>query len=449
MLLVVNGFLAVVAFVFSFLVWQRLITPLILLAFTFLLGTGAAFMAPAWQAIVPKLVPRNELSAAISLNSMGINISRAIGPALAGVLIVSLGVASPFLLNAVSILVIIAALIWWKPPEEQPRRLPPEHVLPATLSGIRFAMNNRELQLTMARAAGFFLFASAYWAMLPLIARDVLQGGATLYGLMLGAIGAGAVLGALLLPELRKRAGPDHIVAGGALGTAIVLFLFAFAPLPALAVGASLLAGLSWIAVLSSLNVAAQTALPDWVRARGLAMFLTVFFGSMAFGSAFWGQVATATSVSTTLVIAGVGALCAIPLTWWAKLARDTNKELTPSLHWSEPYVSGDSFDEDQPAMIQITYLIAEHRKSEFTSLMKDLARSRRSNGGYHWALRYDISETDKVVETWHEPSWLNHLRHHERVSKADEQLQEQIKLCLMPNSEPAVQHFVGDALVT
>ncbi len=199
------------------------------------------------------------------------------GEALAGILIVSLGITSPFLLNAMSILVILAALVWWKPPKEPPGRLPPEQVLPATISGIRFAMNNRALQLTMARAAGFFLFASAYWAMLPLIARDVLQGGATLYGLMLGAIGVGAVLGALFLPSLRKRMGPDHIVAGGALGTAAVLFLFAFVPIPVLAIGASLLAGLSWIAVLSSLSVAAQTALPDWVRARGLAMFLTVF----------------------------------------------------------------------------------------------------------------------------------------------------------------------------
>lgn len=447
MLLVVNGYLAVVAFGFSFLVWQELMTPVLLLVFTFMLGTGAAFMAPAWQAIVPRLIPRNQLSAAISLNSMGINISRAIGPALAGVFIVNLGIASPFLLNAISILVIIAALLWWKPPVALPGKLPPEQVLSAAVSGIRFARNNRALKRTLYRAAGFFLFASAYWAMLPLIARDVLNGGATLYGLMLAGVGLGAVLGALLLPRLRKHFGPDLIVAGGALGTACVLFLFAIAPVPALAIGASLLAGLSWIAVLSSLNVAAQTALPDWVRARGLAIFLTVFFGSMALGSAVWGQVASATSVPMTLIIAGIGALIAIPLTRRATLARDPDVELSPSLHWPEPQIDDSRFDEDQPVMIHITYAVSEQHKNEFRQIMRELQRSRQSNGGYGWALRNDVSDSTSFVETWQESSWLSHLRHHERVSKSDQDLQKRIQECLIVGTEPIVQHYTSDVL--
>lgn len=448
MLLVVNGYMAVVAFAFTFLVWQELITPVLLLIFTFMLGTGAAFMAPAWQAIVPKLVPHQQLSAAISLNSMGINISRAIGPALAGVLIVSLGIASPFLLNAVSILVIIAALLWWKPPVESPGKLPPEHVVPAAFAGIRFARNNKALKRTLLRAAGFFLFASAYWAMLPLIAREVLQGGATLYGVMLAAVGLGAVLGALVLARLRKHYGPDIIVTGGAMGTALVLFLFAFAPIPALAVGASLLAGLSWIAVLSSLNVAAQTALPDWVRARGLAVFLTVFFGSMALGSMLWGQVASATSVTVALMVAGIGALLAIPLTRQATLARDPSIELAPSMHWPDLPISDTHFDEDKSVMIHIAYVVTEEHQGDFKHLMRDLQQSRQSYGAYGWALRHDISDAMVFVETWQEASWLNHLRHHERVSKTDQQLQEQIRQCLARDTEPTVQHYTGDALV-
>lgn len=446
MLLLVNALLAVVAFAMTFVVWQERMTPVLLLIFTFLLGTGAAFLAPAWQAIVPKLIPRGELSAAVSLNSMGINISRAIGPALAGVLIVSLGVTWPFLLNALSILVIIAALLWWTPAEERRGKLPPEHVVPALMAGVRFALNSRLLQLTLARAAGFFVFASAYWAMLPLIARDVLQGGATLYGLMLGAIGAGAVLGALLLPTLRKRYPPDAIVAGGAAMTVLVLFLFAFAPATWLGICASLLAGLSWIAVLASLNVAAQTALPDWVRARGLAVFLTVFFGSMSLGSAVWGQVAVATSISTALVIAGIGAALAVPLTWWAKLERDPGLELSPSLHWSDPQVGEASPDQHQPAMIQIRYVVAEPKRSEFGALMRELRRSRKRHGAYSWVLRRDVTDPSRFVETWHESSWLNHLRHHERVSVADQSLQERVRACLEADVEPVVEHFVGEA---
>ncbi|MEO1331268.1 MAG: MFS transporter, partial [Pseudomonadota bacterium] len=232
MLILVNLFMGLSAAGLALLVSLNLVTPALLILFTFLLGAGAAFSAPAWQAIVPKLVPKQDLTSAIALNSMGINVSRAIGPALAGFLIVTVGLAAPFALNAVSFIGILLALWWWRSPEAPAQTLPPEHVGGAVRAGLAYALNSGPVRATLIRAASFFAFASCYWAMLPLIAREVLQGGPTLYGLLLAAVGAGAVAGALALPIIKKRLGPDGAVAAGALGTAVVLCLFAIAPTP-------------------------------------------------------------------------------------------------------------------------------------------------------------------------------------------------------------------------
>ncbi|MEO0679163.1 MAG: MFS transporter, partial [Pseudomonadota bacterium] len=202
LLIGINLGLGCAALAMTAVVHLGLMTPWLLLIFTFVFGTGAAFMAPAWQAIVPKLIPRQDLPAAIALNSMGINISRAIGPALAGVLIVSAGLAAPFLANALSVLGIIAALWWWRGAPAPDAALPAERIGGAVASGLRYAVNSPALRATLVRAAAFFVFASAFWAMLPLVARDVLGGGPTLYGVLLAAVGAGAVGGAFLLPRI-------------------------------------------------------------------------------------------------------------------------------------------------------------------------------------------------------------------------------------------------------
>ncbi|MEM1312905.1 MAG: MFS transporter, partial [Pseudomonadota bacterium] len=322
LLIGVNVALGVLALAMAAVVHLGLMTPWLLLLFTFAFGTGAAFMAPAWQAIVPKLIPREDLPSAIALNSMGVNISRAIGPALAGLLIVGAGLAAPFLVNAVSVVGIVAALCWWRPAAPPATGLPPEHVGGAMIAGLRYALNSPPLKATLARAAAFFLFASAFWAMLPLIAREVLAGGPTLYGVLLAAVGAGAVGGAFLLPRIKAALGPDGAVAAGTLGTIAVMLAMAAAPTHAVAVAASALAGLSWITVLSSLNVSAQTALPDWVRARGLSVFLTVFFGSMSLGSLFWGRIATVFDLSTALIASAVGAAILLPVVRRARLQK-------------------------------------------------------------------------------------------------------------------------------
>ncbi len=257
--------------VFAVLVWLHLISPLSLLILSFIVTVGSALTAPAWQAVVPQLVPRSDLSPAVAANSVGINVSRAIGPALGGVLISAFGIAAPFWLNAFSNAGVIATLLWWRPPKKTAAPLPPETLGSAMRAGIRYARNNPHLSATLIRTTGFFIFASAYWALLPLVARSRIAGGPRLYGILLGAIGAAAVAGAFALRRLKAKLGADRLVAAATLATAVATGLFALARDPLAAVAASLIAGASWIAAVSSLNVSAQVALPDWVRARGLA----------------------------------------------------------------------------------------------------------------------------------------------------------------------------------
>lgn len=443
MLIWVNVFMAATASTLAVLVAMGSMTATLLLLFTFLMGTGAAFMAPAWQAIVPVLVERKDLSSAIALNSMGINVSRAIGPALAGFLIVAVGLASPFILNAVSILVIIAALIWWRPPPKKETTIPAEHVGGAIWSGLRYAWNSGPIRATLVRAAAFFIFASAYWAMLPLIARDVLQGGPSLYGILLASVGAGAVLGALVLPKIRSVLGTNGSVVFGTLGTAAVLCVFALVQNPIAAAGASALAGLSWIAVLSSLHVSAQTALPDWVRARGLSIFLTIFFGSMAAGSMIWGQVATATSIPTALLVAAGGIALFVPITWMAKLGQGESMDLTPSSHWPEPVISEEAKDSSGPVMIQIVYQVDAKMHEAFRLAANGLSQARKRSGAFSWSIMQNAETPDTFVETWFEPSWTAHLRHHDRVTAEDRKLQDMVRALVKEGTDPIVLHFV------
>jgi MFS family permease len=443
MLLVINVYLGCVSAAMATMVHFRLMTPGLLVTFTFLMGTGAAFLAPAWQAIVPKLVSREQLPAAIALNSLGVNISRAIGPALAGLLIVSLGLTAPFILNAVSVIGIVAALIWWKPAAAPAPRLPREHLAEAMLAGIRFALNSVPLRSTLLRATGFFLTASAYWAMLPLIARTVLNGGAPLYGILLGSIGGGAVVGALILPRLQKSFGPDWTVLSGALGTSLVLLLFAAAPVIPVAIAASLLAGVSWISVLSTLNVSAQTSLPDWVRARGLSIFLTVFFGCMTLGSIVWGQVASLTSIPTALFVAAAGAALLAVATFPLKLNLGASMDLAPSLHWPAPILPESDSESDRPVEIHVRYHVPPEHQSAFLSLIKSLKRARQRSGAYRWRLVPDSRQQDVFLESWRETSWVSHLRHHDHVSVSDKAIQDQILAILLPGTTPEVQHNI------
>jgi MFS family permease len=441
-IIVLEILIAAVSAIFAALVSADLVSPATLLLFTFLIGVFGALEAPAWQSIVPQLVPKQDLAPAIAANSVGINISRAVGPAIAGAIITGFGIAAPFWLNAMSNFGVIGALLWWRSPQKHVSRMPAERVASAIRIGFRHARHNRHLRATLGRAAGFFLFASAYWALLPLVARSQIAGGPELYGILLGAIGAGAVGGAFLLPRLKAKIGPDRIVAAGEVGTALTLVLFGLAREPVVALAASIVAGVSWIAVLASLNVSAQVALPDWVRGRGLAMFVSVFFGTMTIGSVLWGEVALLTELPLTHFIAAAGALVAIPLTWRWKLQTGRGLDLTPSMHWPAPVISHEVEDDQGPVLVTIEYRIESQNRKVFLAAMDKLEHERRRDGAYAWGVFEDTAQQGRFLETFLVESWLEHLRQHERVTNADRVLQDHV--LRITEGAPTITHFIG-----
>ena len=271
----------------------------------------------------------------------------------------------------------------------------------------------------MIRAIVFFVFGSAYWALLPLVARTQIAGGPALYGVLLGAVGASAVGGAFLLRRLRKKLGADWLVAAANLGTALAMSLFALAHRPATAVIASLVAGASWIAAVSSLNVSAQVALPEWVRGRGLAMYVTVMFGALTLGSAIWGQIAVVAGLPDGAAsCTAAGAAIASPLTWRWKLQTGANVDFSPSLHWPDP-VTTHAIEADRgPVLVTVEYRIDPKNRKAFLLALGQYSRERRRDGAYDWGIFEDPTDDSRFIETFLTDSWLEHLRLHRRVTK-------------------------------
>jgi len=427
---------------FALLLTLHIVSPTLLLLFIFVLGTLAALETPAWQSIVTLLVPGPALSSAIALNSVGVNVSRVVGPAITGVIIVGLGIVAPFWLDAFSNAGVIAVLLMWHPPSKAVRALPPERLSGAIRAGVRYARYNRALRATLARAIGFFLFASAYWALLPLVARSQLQGGPGLYGALLAAIGASAVGGAFLLPWARERVGPDGVVMLGEAGTAAALVLFGLAQQSWVAVLACLLAGASWIGALATLNVSAQMLLPDWVRGRGLAVYVTVFFGTMTVGSALWGLVAEHLGLPPAHYLAAAGAVLALWMTRRWKLQAGPVADLTPSMHWPEPVLAAGVDEDAGPVMVTVEYHVpAEHREA-FLSAIVSLARERRRDGAYEWNVFQDSAQPEKMIEIWLVDSWVEHMRQHHRITRADRAVEERVER--LAREPPRITHYIA-----
>jgi MFS family permease len=442
-LIVVEILTTVVSAIYAAIVGLGLATPDNLLLFTFLIGATGALTVPGWQAVVPQLVPKDDLTAAVAANSVGVNISRALGPALGGATIGAFGIVSPFWINAISNLSVVGALLWWREAKGQGTLLPAERFGAAMGAGLRYARHSPALLATLIRATGFFLFASTYWALLPLVARTQIASGPSLYGILLGAIGAGAVGGALVMPRLRPKLGPDRLMALGMLGTAVTLVLYGLARDPATALIASVLAGVSWIAVLATLTVSAQVSLPDWVRARGLALFTTVFFGCLTLGSALWGELAAVLGLPAAHFLAAAGIVVAIPLTWRWKLQTGAGVDLTPSMHWPTPITAQEIEHDRGPVLVTVEYRIRPQDRAAFLEAIEQLGYERRRDGAFRWGVFEDAADEGRIVETFLVASWMDHLRQHERVTNADRVVQEAVDRFQL-NGEPKVTHLIA-----
>jgi MFS family permease len=441
-LIAVEALIIVVAVPLAVLVAQGAITAWLLLTFTFLIEAGAAMGAPAWQSIVPRLVPREDLPAAVAASSVGFNISRAVGPALGGVFAAAFGAAAPFWVNAFSNVGSILALTVTRPRPRQATALPAERLTSAIRTGVRHARNNPPLRATVVRAAVFFFFAAAYWALLPLVARNQIQGGAQLYGMLLGTIGGGAVVTAFLLPRIEAKIGAELLVCLAQSGTAVALGLFAIADEPATAFAASFVAGACWIAGVSRLNVSAQLSLPDWVRARGLALHVAVTFGAMTAGSIAWGQLASHSGLVTANLTAAAGALVAIALTKRWRVQSGSTLNLTPSAHWPTPVTLETLHGVEGPVLVSVEYRVDASSRAAFMALAGALRRQRLRNGAYAWELFEDAADPARVVEAFHVESWVEHLRQHERLTNEDRKLEERVRAATV--GEPRVTHLIA-----
>lgn len=418
-MLAAQCFMFVVSVTLSLAAWFDLLGPWSLLAFTFLLGLGSALHLPSWQASMRDLVPREDLAAAVTLNSMSFNLMRSVGPALGGVIVASLGAAAAFGLNAVSYLAVIYALFRWRNPVED-RNLPAEKLGSAIKAGLRYVSLSPNLTRVMGRAFLFGLAAVALMALLPLVTRDRLDGGATTFGMMLGTFGLGAIGGALSSPLIRRTASIEAIVAGGFLGFAAGTAVMAMATTLVAAVPGLLFAGASWVLALSHFNVSTQLATPRWVVGRALAIYQTMAFGGMAIGAWLWGWVAEDISIPAALWSAAALLLlgAASGRVWPMPNLNDVN--LDPANRFNAPALRLDLKARSGPIMVMIDWEIPPEKTEPFLALMAERRRFRRRDGARQWALLRDLENPDIWVESYHVATWVDYLRHNHRRTASD-----------------------------
>ena len=442
-LLGVQLWMAAVALVLALLTLSGQMTVPLLLILTFAMGVGTALMMPAWSALAPEIVARDALPAAVALSSLGVNVARAIGPALAGILVSLSGPWLTFALNALSFFaVIVALLLWRRAPSES--LLPAERLFGAMRVGLRYARSARPLQAVLVRTAAFFLGASAGMALLPVLVRQTLGGTALDYGVLLGCVGLGAIGGAVCLPRLRARYSGDVIVIGASLAYAGVLLGLAWIRAFAWLAPLMLLSGAAWIAVLSSLQLAAQTAVPAWVRARALSLYIPVFFGASALGGIAWGVLASEVTLGAAFVGAAVALLLGIATRLRFTLPATQADDLAPSLHWPTPILDEALDRERGPVLVTLDYRIAAADAAAFHQAMQAVRRMRRRNGAFSWGLVQDSEDPCQWQEFFFDESWLEHLRHHGRVTRAERSIEAEARRYQQADVPVRIRHLLA-----
>lgn len=442
-LMLAQLWMVLVASTLALIAHLGMLTPWTLVALTFALGVGAAMAMPAQQATTPELVPRPMLGSAVALVSLGVNVARSIGPALGGLIVAQAGIAWAFGLNALSFVAMLIVLLRWRREPNQ-SALPPESFGVALRAGLRYATQASALQAVLVKAALFFFFASALTALLPIVVQRDLQASAGTYGLLLGCIGVGAIGGAMLLPRLRARVTPDRLVLLATLAYAgCMAGLALIRNLPALYLVA-LVNGLAWITVLSALQISAQTAVPAWVRARALSLYIVVFSAGMATGSLVWGGLAQRLTSSDALLIAAACAVIAALVSLRFHLGDTASADVMPSSHWPEPLVASEVTVDRGPVMVTVEYQVDRASRDVFLAAMRVLGRSRRRDGAVQWGVMEDTTAPGTYLEYFLVASWLEHLRQHERVTGREKRLQETIRSLQIGNAVPRVRHFVG-----
>ena len=418
------------------------LTPWALLAFTFVIGCGRALYGPAWQASVGEQVPPADLPGAVALNSLGFNLARSAGPAVGGVLVATLGVPAAFLANALSNVGLIGILTAWRRPAER-RTLPPERVGDAMAAGLRYAALEPAIRSVLQRSLLFGVAGSAVWALLPLVARDMLNGGATLYGLLFAGMGAGAVVGAFLATPFRNRFAAEASVATATLMFAASLAVLAFSRSPAMSFAALVLGGTGWVLALSTFNVSVQLASPRWVVGRTLAIYQMLTFGGMALGAWGWGHAAAQFGLPAALTASAAAMLAGPIIGIAAPLRNAVRTDLTPSASLGNPGATLELEALDGSVTLTIEYDVAPEDAAAFRAAMTEMRRIRRRDGARRWQLLQDVGDPRRWVESYALPSWTEHLRHHLRATRADAETEARVRAFHRGAEPPQVRRLV------
>ena len=433
------------AVLLTLLAYRGDLTPWSLLGFTFLLGCGSALYGPAWQSSVGEQVPAAQVPAAVALNSLGYNIARTAGPAIGGAIVAAGGAAVTFLCNALSYIGLIAVLARWRRPAP-PAALPPESIGAAIGAGLRYARLSPSIRTVLVRSSLFALLSSALWATLPLVARDLLAGGALTYGFLLGAFGGGAVIAALAVTSLRRHYSADAIVTAASAVFGVATVVIAVSRWSALSSLVIVAAGAAWVLSFSTFNVTTQISSPRWVVGRTLAFYQTAAFGGMAAGSWLWGEFAEYGSLRGSLLAAGLLLVSSVVAARRWPMHATAAPDLGPLRSLPEDHARNGIDPDAGPVVISIEYRIAPEDSEDFVRAAYELGRIRRRDGARRWSLMQDLDEPGRFIERYQAVTWLDHLRQWQRATLADQGAREAVLQLHQGPEPPRVRHLLGRA---
>jgi MFS family permease len=448
LLLFIQGWMIITAVIMSIITLAGLMNPTLLLILTFILGIGTALNMPLAIVIAIEMTSQQEKQATITLGSVSINIGRAAGPIIGGIIIATAGgPGAAFLINALTFVLMFFVIYRWK--RTIPKRtLPSEHVIEAIRGGVRYVIHSPQAQSMFVRASSFAIFGSVIAAVLPVLVEEELGLNSVSLGLLLGFLGIGAIFGGtIVLPAIRNKTSYQRIVIGSTILLAIVMILLAFVrdfTILSVAMGVG---GIGWILIISSMHFSMSITSPKWVGPRGLSFYLLVFQGATAIGSIIWGSIADRFGIPYAFLFAAIGILLGLLTGLKYKLTADLDVEKEPSKHWPSPHVVFEPAPEDGPVLVKIEYNIDPSNIKEFTYAMKELSNIRKRDGALRWGLYKDDSNPNLLIETFYAESWAEHMRQHERMTIEDKKIQDKVNSFNIGSDPPAASHLIAEPL--
>jgi MFS family permease len=406
------------------LTWLGLLQPNLLLALCFVVGSGMALFGPAWQSSVSEQVPGETLPAAVALNGISYNIARSFGPAIGGVVVAAAGAVAAFAANALLYIPLMVVLFLWKRNIE-PSRLPRERLSRAIVSGVRYITNSPPIKIVLVRTFVMGVIGGSVSALMPLVARDLLHGGAQTYGIILGAFGMGAIIGALNIGEIRKRLSGEAAVRACTLSMAGGIAAVGLSGQPVLTAAALVVTGSVWMLAVALFNIGVQLSAPRWVAGRALAAYQASISGGIAIGSWGWGHLTDAYGVETALLISAALMLVSPLLGLWLPMPRIGARNEDAAL-LADPEVQLAMTARSGPLVVEIEYRVAQENARAFHHVMQDVQLSRQRNGAYGWSIARDIADPELWTERYHCPTWLDYLRQRNRSTQSERALHQE-----------------------